>query len=704
MSDAARGFPVLPGRREGSPRRRLDSWKEIASYLGRGERTVQRWAKETGLPVHRLHHAGGHTVYAYTDELDAWLHERSSSTAKTDSSESSDTLAAADVESSARPASRRRGWIVAAVLAAAAGLTASVVLESPVPDRGPARVSPLTSDAGWERHPDLSPDGKQVAYAHHDRLLGRRVPLHLYVRLVDGGEPLKLTDSRHHDLAPKWSPDQKSIAFARVTSMESAEIRMISALGGDDRFLFHAALPPFTARDLYGDLLAWTPGGDALLHTDRSVERPGGGAIWSYDMTSGRRMQLTRPGPGQIDFAPALSPDGGTLAFARRQSLDDVRLYLVELTSDLSAAGAETALASAGSWNTSPVWTPDGEEIVFCAGEEPSFSLWRIAPSPDAVPRVMATSVPGLVQIAAAQSADSGRTLVAETLDQSRDLLEIQTSEGSLPPDVSESRPVIRSSGADSFGRYSLDGGRIAFVSDRSGSREIWVRDLDGERAVQWTNGAKPLPNAPAWSPDGSRLAFASSAAGLDDVWVVDGPGSAPVRLTMSDPSREIDPLWSHDGEWIYFASDRGGPFSTWRIPAGGGEAESVGPRGFIPRWPTPDGRWLYGQLFSGGPPPVMRVALDGSDEAEVLVDFSREHAGPATIRASGIYALERMSEQRLDHAVRRWPLEGGEGRVVAKLPPSRPVPFDVSPDGKRILWERDMGRGYDLMLIEAAY
>ena len=41
---------------EGADEPRLDSWKEIASYLGRGIRTVQRWEREEGLPVHRLDH------------------------------------------------------------------------------------------------------------------------------------------------------------------------------------------------------------------------------------------------------------------------------------------------------------------------------------------------------------------------------------------------------------------------------------------------------------------------------------------------------------------------------------------------------------------------------------------------------------------------------------------------------------------------
>ena len=56
-----------------APSRRLDSWKEIAAYLGRGERTAKRWESERALPVHRLPGGGRGSVYAYTAELDEWL-------------------------------------------------------------------------------------------------------------------------------------------------------------------------------------------------------------------------------------------------------------------------------------------------------------------------------------------------------------------------------------------------------------------------------------------------------------------------------------------------------------------------------------------------------------------------------------------------------------------------------------------------------
>jgi len=55
---------------------RLDSWKQIAGYLDREVRTVQRWGKNEGLPVRRQFHSKGCTVYAFKSEIDGWLRSR----------------------------------------------------------------------------------------------------------------------------------------------------------------------------------------------------------------------------------------------------------------------------------------------------------------------------------------------------------------------------------------------------------------------------------------------------------------------------------------------------------------------------------------------------------------------------------------------------------------------------------------------------
>ncbi|MGH9531324.1 MAG: hypothetical protein ACRD2Q_02965 [Terriglobales bacterium] len=64
----AKSFPVA----EPPASERLESWKEIAVYLKRGVRTVQRWEREEGMPVHRHMHDKLGTVYAYRPEIDAW--------------------------------------------------------------------------------------------------------------------------------------------------------------------------------------------------------------------------------------------------------------------------------------------------------------------------------------------------------------------------------------------------------------------------------------------------------------------------------------------------------------------------------------------------------------------------------------------------------------------------------------------------------
>src|SRR4051794_3174185 len=60
----------------GNPADRLDSWKEIAAYLRRDVRTVQRWEKKEGLPVYRHLHDKLGSIYAYRNELTEWFNAR----------------------------------------------------------------------------------------------------------------------------------------------------------------------------------------------------------------------------------------------------------------------------------------------------------------------------------------------------------------------------------------------------------------------------------------------------------------------------------------------------------------------------------------------------------------------------------------------------------------------------------------------------
>jgi tetratricopeptide (TPR) repeat protein len=111
---------------------RLESWKEIASYLNRSERTVRRWEEKEGLPVRRLQHDKRGSVYAYAADLDAWRDSRQQLVA------SEPAAAPAATE---RSTSRR--WVpasIAIVLVAVLGLLLTIAWRSD--DKRPGTSNP----------------------------------------------------------------------------------------------------------------------------------------------------------------------------------------------------------------------------------------------------------------------------------------------------------------------------------------------------------------------------------------------------------------------------------------------------------------------------------------------------------------------------------------------------------------------------------
>src|ERR1700719_3500528 len=70
----SRAFQIMAAHGEPlGAKKRLDSWKEIAAFFGRDERTVKRWEKERGLPVYRVPGSARGGVFAYSQELAEWL-------------------------------------------------------------------------------------------------------------------------------------------------------------------------------------------------------------------------------------------------------------------------------------------------------------------------------------------------------------------------------------------------------------------------------------------------------------------------------------------------------------------------------------------------------------------------------------------------------------------------------------------------------
>jgi Tol biopolymer transport system component len=163
--------------------------------------------------------------------------------------------------------------------------------------------------------------------------------------------------------------------------------------------------------------------------------------------------------------------------------------------------------------------------------------------------------------------------------------------------------------------RFSPDGSRIAFVSDRDGTNNIWVMNADGSDAEQLTKESERDVNTPSWSPDGeyvfARKHFVfSRSLGAGEIWMWHRTGGAGLQVTdrPNEQQDQGEPAVSPDGKWVYYSQDvtQGPLFQYNKDPYQGiyairrrnletGEQETVtgGPGGAIAPLPHPDGRRL---------------------------------------------------------------------------------------------------------------
>ena len=111
--------------------------------------------------------------------------------------------------------------------------------------------------------------------------------------------------------------------------------------------------------------------------------------------------------------------------------------------------------------------------------------------------------------------------------------------------------------------------GRIAFVSNRDGNREIYVMDPDGLNQINLTNNPG-WDEQPAWSPNGRRIAFMSNRGGNSEIYVMEANGRNQINLT-NNSSEDYEPAWSPDGGKIAFVSNRDGDREIYMMDANGG-------------------------------------------------------------------------------------------------------------------------------------
>ena len=179
------------------------------------------------------------------------------------------------------------------------------------------------------------------------------------------------------------------------------------------------------------------------------------------------------------------------------------------------------------------MWTPDGEKLVFVTGDSNGYA--QIASIPSAIPS-------GPIDI---------RLLT-------------EAPHNSLDPHVSP------------------DGRWIAFTSDRRGrddvkGDDIWLMPVDGGVARLLTpDSAESLDYAPRWSPDGRLIAFVSNRTGWRNIGLVDVATGATRMLTTSAWD-EANPQWSPDGQWIAYVANKNWNLQVMKVGVDGGAPVPLG-------------------------------------------------------------------------------------------------------------------------------
>jgi len=610
------------------------------------------------------------------------------------------------VSAAAVPRSRR-GWAAAAalilVVVVAAGVTGALVWrDRTAGPRSPAMSFapiPLTTYAGREQQPAFSPDGNSVAFAWNGDTEDN---WDIYVKLVGPGSPQRLTTDPAIELSPAWSPDGRSIAFVRVRG-DRLIVIVVPSRGGPEREV-HETLKVGGLG--FGQVLSWSADSRILVvGASPSVETPV--VLTAVDVATGETRRITTPRPGtEGDALPSVSPDGRTLAFVRRSGALTGELHVQALSAGFAPIGEPRRLLADGRFYHGVAWSADGRDVIVSSGNQGDVGLWRIPlQSPEQLER-LSPSGDEWRQPAVAMRQDRLAFTSARWDDNIWSLA--LWAEGRA---ASSPTSLIGSTRSERNARFSPDGTRVAFESQRSGTQEVWVADRDGRNALQLTSFNGGQGGTAAWSPDGKSIAYdLRNEGGRGDIYVIPARGGAPLRLT-NHPGDDLVPSWSRAGRFIYFGSGRSGTFQIWKQSPQGGEPVQVTQHGGSHGKESVDGRYLYYSRTSAFPVSLWRVPVSGGEEEQVL----REIAGGLNfaVARDGIYFEASPPSSPLGHIPMLTPFTRPEtildflsfatGKVtrVMTLDRRAAIGLDVSPDGRTLLFAQSDSFTEDLMLVE---
>jgi Tol biopolymer transport system component len=444
------------------------------------------------------------------------------------------------------------------------------------------RYRPFAFTAEEEDGGAWSPDGKSVAFLQGTALM---------VQSLEAGTPTRLVDGAATPLV--WSPDGARILFRTDSGIHS-----VSMAGGQpEKILGDESVNELgrEKRPVYFDL---SPDGKSLAvwRFLRSADSSSRSAVW-FSPAPGAALQAYAPAPFAVQ--------GTSTPVYLRFSQDGRQLYL----SMANDAGAEIwvlpfppgsrpprrvfgNVAWRGPVNAS--WMPDNRRLILSGSVAPAVTpaLW-LADTRDESLTKLSDRPDG--QTWPSVSPDGTRVLFTN-VHRDVDIAE-------LPLDGSAPRKLFATSLNEYNPAWSPRGGQFAYLTERSGSQELWVRSAAGDwdRPVVTRREFPALRGLsdPAFSPDGTRIAY--TVIGLDDgfgLYVSPAAGGTPTRISSGTA-----PSWSPDGGSIAFVrwKKNGFPLATLRLGSNQPPTEIYPERCESVQW-SPSGDWIACGTSSGEP------------------------------------------------------------------------------------------------------